>query len=280
MSRKNFKLDKIDVEKISKNSFIPTGALVIKAIMPSLLSNYSTDQNIIDKGYCPCDGRSLDAQTNIEYQRLYDVIGNIYGGSDNSNFQVPNLMNEKKYLAGSLNGNISFQNSNISHNHTLEITNTSGVGTSNLETNLVASTHKHFFSSSSGNPTGFTSHGHSSATINGQRVSGIGTPTNAAITKTDGAATVNGSAHSHNFNINFTHPAYQSATEATNHTHTLSSTTTEINAPSFTDPVHSHTIPNLSKQFSGVSYVGNPETSTTPVVIDPPYIDVIYFIKL
>jgi microcystin-dependent protein len=277
MTNKNFKLDKIDAEKISKNSFIPTAALVIKAMIPSLLSNYSTDQNIIDKGYCPCDGRSLNAQTNVEYQKLYDVIGNIYGGSDNSNFQVPNLMNERKYLAGSLSGNISFQNSNIAHNHIFEIINTSGVGNSNLETNLVASTHKHFFSSSSGGMTDSnTSHLHDQ-TINASGFTG--TPT-ISTTKTDGIGTVNSNNHNHNFNVNFTTPTYDSSTETSSHTHTLSSTTTEINAPSFTDPVHSHTISNLSQESGSISYTGDPATSTTQIEIDPPYIDVIYFIKL
>jgi microcystin-dependent protein len=277
MTIKNFKLDKIDIERILKNSFIPTGALVIKSMMPSLLSSYSTNQNIIDKGYCPCDGRSLNAQTNIEYQKLYDVIGNIYGGSDNSNFQVPNLMNERKYLAGSSNGGISFQNSNISHNHIVEIVNTSGVGTSNLETNLVASTHKHFFSSSSGGMTDSnTSHLHDQ-TINAGGFTGAPTT---VTTKLDGTGVVNSNNHTHNFNVNFTTPTYDSSTETSSHTHTLSSTTTEVNAPSFTDPVHSHTISNLSQQFSNVSYLGDPATSTTTIVIDPPYIDVIYFIKL
>jgi microcystin-dependent protein len=279
MTRKNFKLDNIDVEKISKNSFIPTGALVIKAMMPSLLSSYSTNQNIIDKGYCPCDGRSLNAQTNIEYQKLYDVIGNIYGGSDNSNFQVPNLMNERKYLAGSLNGSISFQNSNISHKHTVEVVNSSGASTSNLETNLVASSHKHFFSTASGNLTTTATHDHT-GTINAQRTLGGSQIT---VTKSDGSGLTNLNNHTHSFNVNFTHPAYSTSNETIttpSHTHSLSSTTTQTNSPSFTDPTHSHTISNLSQESSSISYIGDPAISTTEIQIDPPYIDVIYFIKL
>lgn len=42
-------------------------------------------------GFLMCYGQALDADSNPEYQALYDVIGNAYGGSDNSDFVVPDL---------------------------------------------------------------------------------------------------------------------------------------------------------------------------------------------
>lgn len=42
-------------------------------------------------GFLLCYGQALDADSNPEYQPLYDVIGNTYGGSDNTDFVVPDL---------------------------------------------------------------------------------------------------------------------------------------------------------------------------------------------
>lgn len=42
-------------------------------------------------GWLFCYGQALDADTNTEYQPLYDVIGNTYGGSDNTDFIIPDL---------------------------------------------------------------------------------------------------------------------------------------------------------------------------------------------
>lgn len=42
-------------------------------------------------GWLLCYGQALNAATNTEYQALYDVIGNTYGGSDNTDFVVPDL---------------------------------------------------------------------------------------------------------------------------------------------------------------------------------------------
>lgn len=40
-------------------------------------------------GWLLCYGQALDAATNVEYQELYDVIGNTYGGTNNTDFVVP-----------------------------------------------------------------------------------------------------------------------------------------------------------------------------------------------
>lgn len=42
-------------------------------------------------GWLLCYGQTLNAATSPEYQDLYDVIGNVYGGTNNTNFVVPDL---------------------------------------------------------------------------------------------------------------------------------------------------------------------------------------------
>ena len=44
-----------------------------------------------DTSYLFTDGSTLNAVTHPEYQELYDVIGNTFGGIDNTNFVLPNL---------------------------------------------------------------------------------------------------------------------------------------------------------------------------------------------
>jgi len=40
-------------------------------------------------GWLICNGNSYNASTNTIYQELYNVIGNQFGGTDNTNFRVP-----------------------------------------------------------------------------------------------------------------------------------------------------------------------------------------------
>lgn len=40
-------------------------------------------------GFLLCDGSVLNAMLNPQYQDLYNIIGNTYGGTNNTNFQVP-----------------------------------------------------------------------------------------------------------------------------------------------------------------------------------------------
>lgn len=42
-------------------------------------------------GWLLCYGQALDASANPQYQDLYDVIGNTFGGTNNTNFVVPDL---------------------------------------------------------------------------------------------------------------------------------------------------------------------------------------------
>lgn len=43
-------------------------------------------------GWLLCNGNSYDAVTNTQYQNLYNVIGNEYGGTSNTNFKVPHIV--------------------------------------------------------------------------------------------------------------------------------------------------------------------------------------------
>ena len=36
-----------------------------------------------------CYGQTLNAATNTQYQKLYNIIGNAFGGTNNTNFQLP-----------------------------------------------------------------------------------------------------------------------------------------------------------------------------------------------
>ena len=42
-------------------------------------------------GWLLCYGQALDASVSTQYQDLFDVIGNTYGGADNTDFVVPDL---------------------------------------------------------------------------------------------------------------------------------------------------------------------------------------------
>lgn len=42
-----------------------------------------------------CDGSALNAVVTPGYQDLYDLIGNTYGGADNTNFQLPDLRDKQ-----------------------------------------------------------------------------------------------------------------------------------------------------------------------------------------
>lgn len=66
-------------KKATVSMFMPTGSVVDFA------------GTTAPTGWLLCYGQALDASTSPQYQALYDVIGNTYGGSDNSDFIVPDL---------------------------------------------------------------------------------------------------------------------------------------------------------------------------------------------
>jgi hypothetical protein len=76
----NFKITKnIDSDNSVLNSFIPVGTLIMKAIPPSKLSQYDTDEECLKAGVVPCDGRYLSPYT---FKNLHSVISNLYGGNE------------------------------------------------------------------------------------------------------------------------------------------------------------------------------------------------------
>lgn len=52
----------------------------------------------VPENYMICHGQILNVVTNPEYDALYKAIGNIYGGTDNTNFRLPtfNLKGNRK----------------------------------------------------------------------------------------------------------------------------------------------------------------------------------------
>jgi len=48
-------------------------------------------QNIVPTGFLLCNGATLNATTNPQYQELYNYITTLYGGTSQASFNVPNL---------------------------------------------------------------------------------------------------------------------------------------------------------------------------------------------
>jgi hypothetical protein len=96
MSEDNLKIKgQLDTAN-SVSALLPTGIIILKGSL-----QYSTEENNLSQGLCPCDGRSLNTYT---YRNLHSVISNIYGGTAFSDgltnvptatttFNVPNILN-------------------------------------------------------------------------------------------------------------------------------------------------------------------------------------------
>jgi microcystin-dependent protein len=252
----NFKIVSGIDTTVSTNAFIPVGCLIMKALPPSALSNYSTSQSCIDAGIIPCDGRTINASTSTQYQALYNVIGNIYGGTNNTDFKVPDLRTSKRYVYGANTGTPSLSGNtanSITHNHSV-----AAITTQTLSTNATAGNHTHSVSyDMAGQSDG---HGHYAV---GQ-IPGIttGGPFTGALTKSDGSGTAAGASHTHSHGY-YTY-AYNTggAVADANHDHTGSGT-----SAGYAEPTHSHTLPTTSP-------------SLTSSAVDIPNINVLYFIKM
>ena len=243
----------------SVNNFIPSGALIMKASAPTLLTSYDTDAKCISAGLIPCDGRVLNAVTYAAYQKLFDVIGNIYGGTNNTNFKVPDFRTSRRYLYGSANSSPSISSnstSSVVHSHSLN-------GTSNetLTTNAVAGSHYHSGSTGTLNQNNTLSHSHTASYNIGAFTTGGGAGT--TLTKADGTGTAAGAAHTHTSNSSNITGGGTSAS-GTAHGHTGSSGNTDV----YTEPTHTHTV-----VATGVT---TPDSSA----IDIPCINMLYFIKI
>jgi microcystin-dependent protein len=248
----------------SLNNKIPTGALMMKASAASLLTSYATDASCISAGYVPCDGRILNATTFTSYQNLFNIIGNIYGGTNNTNFKVPDLRTSRRYIYGQPTAVSSIYTPSFSANTTNAVTHShtvSGMNATNLTTNVTAGTHSHntfsgsFGSSVSANHSHYANFNVAAFTTGGA----AGT----TLTKSDGTGTAAGAAHTHTSNSS--NVATNSGEGSTSHAHGGRSLQ---GSSSHTEPTHTHSIDSSN--------------TTTPVSsgIDIPYVNVLYFIKI
>ena len=246
----------------SINSFIPTGSLIIKAIAPSILSNYDIDAECIAAGIIPCDGRTLNATTYSSYQNLFNIIGNIYGGTNNTNFKVPDLRTSRRYIYGQsvVSGGIytpslSANTTNaVTHNHTVN-----GITSQTLSTNGAAGSHSHStisFTVATANHNHF--HGFNYNVPGYTTGGGAG----ATLTKSDGTGTAAGAAHTH------THNAINVASNTNSDGDVHNHGTANIATDSYTEATHTHSIPSSNV------------TSSSSSAIDIPYVNVLYFIKI
>lgn len=74
----------VDVSEATTKKFNPSMLLPTGTIVDFAGTSAPT-------GWILCYGQALNASSNPQYQDLYDVIGNTYGGSSNTNFVVPDL---------------------------------------------------------------------------------------------------------------------------------------------------------------------------------------------
>jgi microcystin-dependent protein len=253
----------------STNSYIPTGSLIIKATPPSALLNYDTDAECIAVGIIPCDGRTLNAATYASYQNLFNIIGNIYGGTNNTNFKVPDLRTSRRYIYGQSVVSGGIYTPSLSANTTNSVTHShsvNGMSGENLNTNAanisagIGGSHSQTVNYSTGASN--ATHSHSvDYTMPGFTVGqGLGT----TLTKADGTGTAAGAAHTHTFNAT----ALSSSTSSENMYHGHSEGDASGGTTSYSEATHSHTISSAN--------VSIPVSSA----IDIPYVNMLYFIKI
>jgi len=254
---------------LSLNAFIPTGTLTMKAVSPSALSDYDTDAKCISAGFVPCDGRTLNAATYKNYQDLFDVVGNLYGGTNNTNFKVPDLRTSRRYIYGQSTAVSGIYTPSFSANTTNTVTHShsvNGMSGENLNTNAanisagIGGSHSQTVNYSTGASN--ATHSHSvNYTMPGFTV---GQALGTTLTKADGTGTAAGAAHTHTFNA--TGLSSSTSTENMYHGHTEADASG--GTTSYSEATHSHTISSAN--------VSIPSSSA----IDIPYINVLYFIKI
>lgn len=91
------------VEVIRPTNVIDIGSQVIQLMNPvGTVLTYAGSSP--PTGYLLCQGQTLSTNTNPEYSALYSIIQNIYGGTDNTNFKLPDLQGRTAIGAGSGSG--------------------------------------------------------------------------------------------------------------------------------------------------------------------------------
>ena len=245
----------------SVNSYIPSGGLIMKALPPSALLSYDTDSECVAAGYVPCDGRVLNASTYPAYQALFNVIGNIYGGTNNTNFKVPDLRTSRRYIYGQSTAVSGIYTPSLSANTTNSVTHshsTNGISGQTLSTNAAAGSHSHSINFTPAAANATHSHGVNYNVPGYTTGGGAGT----TLTKSDGTGTAAGAAHTH------THNAVNVASNTNNDNMNHGHDNGNGSSGAYSEPTHTHTIPS-----------GNVTISTSSS-IDIPYVNMLYFIKI
>jgi microcystin-dependent protein len=253
----DFKSDSIDA--VSTYSYIPTGGIVSLA---GPFSKYS-DSSYITLGLIPCDGRTLNASTNPQYQALFNVIGNIYGGTNNTNFLVPNLTSNKVSIVGTSS---TFYNTNtvgtklISYNHGHSVS----MSNNTFSMNAANVTHDHNYNFNTVGNIVQNSHSH-----------GTNSPAAAmgASQKNGPAGTAGGGLlgnHIHNYSVNAN---IHNLVGGADHTH--SDAGINGNSGNAGDASHTHASSATSSANSGNLTIDG--TSSFPIGV--PYANMLYFIK-
>jgi microcystin-dependent protein len=140
MSNKNLSLKQgLDIDT-NKNVLIPPGSIVLKAS-----TSYTSSENDLSEGLCPCDGRALNRTV---YSNLFNVIGTQYGVGDGSTtFNVPSLAYFLSMPTSS--GDLGTEIGSANHTHTANSNATGG-------TTNVSFDHAHYLGFTTG---GGASHG-------------------------------------------------------------------------------------------------------------------------
>ena len=214
--------ENLDINK-SLNALIPTGAVILKAS-----STYTTSENDLSDGVCPCDGRAISRRI---YSDLFNVIGTQYGsGNGSTTFNVPTLL----YFLSMPTSSASLGTQIGAANHT-HAQNVAATGTSSS----VSFDHAHYLGFTTG---GGASHGD----VFGGFYANVSGPNGAAQAKRDGTQTLAAINHSHamsfagfNLNAGGDHAHYLTATHGTasgdSHSHNFSTSGTTVTAAS-SDP--------------------------------------------
>lgn len=249
----DFKSDLIDAD--GAYSFIPTGAVLTKL---GAYSEYSSG-DMLSIGLIPCDGRLLDGSVGQQYNNLWNVIGLKYGGTSQSSFRVPSLIDLKRVVYGAANSAELGTKTTGIHSHAM-FTEAGNRPTVNVITNADIYTHTHSATFNTGNQATSHDNVHGAAAFNiaspapstGLRAKADGTSQAASVGHTHGTWTIRpGSSGGMIINANHAHNNITVNTNA--------STTAEG------QHVHTYTI-NVSGSIGNSSFF-------------PPNQDVLFFIK-
>jgi microcystin-dependent protein len=248
----DFKSDLLDTD--NAYAYIPTGSILTKA---GAYSEYSL-QSFVDIGLIPCDGRLLNGSTGQPYSNLWSVIGLKYGGTGQSSFQVPNLIDLKRVVYGVANSAQLGTKTTGSHAHgTFQSGSTPTV---NVVTNADIFTHTHSAVFNTGNQSSAHDNVHGAAAFNVASPA----PNSGLRGKADGTSQAASVGHTHG---TWTIRPGTSGGMIINANHAHNNPTINTNASTTAEGQHIHTFtPSTDATMSNSSFF-------------PPKYDVLFFIK-